>query len=545
MSTRCLARQGWTIVLLSIVGLASRAAAQTDHASDSSGIDVAGMDRSVKPGDDFFAYANGTWLKNTEIPPDKSAYGAGGILVDITDRRVADLIQEMAKGSASAGSEKKMIGDYYSSFLDTTTIDAAGLKPVQPTLDSIAAITDKKALARFLGSTMRADVDALNATNFYTENLFGLWVAADLDDPTHYSPFLLQGGLGMPDRSYYVDTSSAMAGIRSKYQDHVAAMLGLAGIADSAKKAAAIMDLETKIAKAHWTREASGDITKVNNHWSKAEFSSKAPGLDWDSYFAAADLASTPRFVVWQLTAFTGISALVASEPLDTWKDWLTFHAIQTRVAVLPSNLGRQTFTFYGAVLSGAQKPRDRWKRAVNATNYSLGYAVGKVYAARYFPPADKARAQAMVTNLIAAFKERIDGLEWMAPATKQEAKAKLAVLKVGVGYPDTWPGYSGLRIVKGDAYGNLERSRLYEYHRSLRRLSQTAAAAAALPGGRSGRVGDDAADSERGEPARPERAQLPGSNSPTSVLRPQASDCEGLWRHRLGDRPRGEPQLR
>jgi putative endopeptidase len=473
MSIRCLARQGWTVVLLSIVGLASRAAAQTDHASDSSGIDVAGMDRSVKPGDDFFAYANGTWLKNTEIPPDKSAYGTGGILVDITDRRVADLIQEMAKGSAAAGSEKKMIGDYYSSFLDSTAIDAAGLKPVQPTLDSIAAIQDRKALARFLGSTLRADVDALNATNFYTENLFGLWVAADLDDPTHYSPFLLQGGLGLPDRSYYGDTSSAMAGIRSKYQEHVAAMLGLAGIADSGKKAAAILDLESKIAKAHWTREASGDITKVNNHWNKSEFSSKAPGLDWDSYFGAADLAKAPRFVVWQPSAVTGISALVASQPLDTWKDYLTFHAIQSRAAVLPSNLGRQSFAFFGAVLSGAQKQRDRWKRAVNATNYSLGYAVGKVYAARYFPPADKARAQAMVTNLIAAFKDRIDGLEWMAPATKKEAKAKLAVLKVGVGYPDTWPGYSGLRIVKGDAYGNLERSRLYEYHRSLRRLSQ------------------------------------------------------------------------
>src|SRR3954451_5929510 len=265
MSPRCLARQGWALVLLSMVGLSTRATAQTDHASDSSGIDVAGMDRSVKPGDDFFAYANGTWLKNTEIPPDKSAYGAGGILVDITDRRVADLIQQMAKSSAAAGSEKKMIGDYYSSFLDSTSIEAAGLKPVQPTLDSIAGIQDRKALARFLGSTMRADVDALNATNFYTDNLFGLWVAADLDDPTHYSPFLLQGGLGMPDRSYYVDTSSAMAGIRSKYQDHVAAMLGLAGLPDSAAKAAGIVRLETRIADAHWTREASGDVTKGNN----------------------------------------------------------------------------------------------------------------------------------------------------------------------------------------------------------------------------------------------------------------------------------------
>jgi predicted metalloendopeptidase len=177
--------------------------------------------------------------------------------------------------------------------------------------------------------------------------------------------------------------------------------------------------------------------------------------------------------VVWQPSAVTGISALAASEPLDTWKDYLTFHAIQARAAVLPTAFGRESFTFYGAVLSGAKKQRGRWNRAVNATNDALGFAVGKVYAARYFPPAEKARAQKMVTNLIAAFRERIDHLEWMAPATKTQAKAKLAVLKVGVGYPDKWPGYSGLRIVRGDAYGNLARSGLYEYQRALRRLSQ------------------------------------------------------------------------
>ena len=448
------------------------ALAQTDHRSDSAGIDLSGMDRSVKPGDDFFDYANGTWLKQTEIPPDKSSYGAGGILLDLTDRRVADLIQDMAKGVATAGSEPKKIGDYYASFMDTIAIEAAGLKPLQPTLDTIAAIKDRKALSRFLGSTLRADVDALNSTNFYTDNLLGLWVAQDLDDPAHYSPFLLQGGLGMPDRSYYVDTSSAMGEIRSQYQGHVAAMLGLAGIPDSAKKAEAIVGLETKIAQAHWTREASGDITKVNNHWARSDFASKAPGIDWDSYFGAAGLGRAPRFVVWQPSAVTGISALTASDPLETWKDYLTFHAIQSRAAVLPTRFGRQSFAF-GAVLSGAKKQRDRWKRAVSATNNALGYAVGKVYAARYFPPAEKARAQGMVANIIAAFRDRIDALDWMAPATKNEAKAKLAVLKVGVGYPDKWPEYSGLRIVKGDAYGNLERSRLYEYQRSLRRLSQ------------------------------------------------------------------------
>jgi putative endopeptidase len=453
----------------------SAVSGQTSPASTrpGAGIDLAGMDRSVKPGDDFFAYANGTWLKETEIPADRSSYGAGAVLGELTDKRVADLIRQAAKSSAPANSERRKIGDFYTAFMDSAAIEAAGLKPLRSTLDSIAAIKDRKELARFLGSTLRADVDALNATNFYTENLFGLWVAQDLDDPDQYSPFLLQGGLGLPDRSYYVDTSSAMAGIRDKYQEHVAALLGLADVQDGATKAKGIVGLENKIAQAHWTREASGDLTKANNHWTRTDFSAKAPGLDWEAYFQGAGLQRTPRFVVWQPSAVTGISALVASEPLDTWKDYLTFHAIGSRVVVLPSALFRQTFSFYGPVLSGAQKPRDRWKRAVSATNAALGYAVGRMYVGRYFPAAEKERAQGMVRNIIAAFRDRIDSLDWMAPTTKEEAKAKLSVLKVGIGYPDKWPSYSGLRIVKGDAYGNLERSRLYEYQRSLDKLGQ------------------------------------------------------------------------
>ena len=451
----------------------SRVSAQTGHSSAATGIDVSGMDRSVKPGDDFFDYANGTWLKHTEIPPDKSNYGAGAILNDQTDKQVADLIQQVAKGSAPANSERSKIGLYYTTFMDTVAIEKAGLKPLRPTLDSISAIGDRRQLAQFLGSTLRADVDALNNTNFYTENLLGLWVAQDLDDPTQYSPFLLQGGLGLPDRSYYVDTSSAMGEIRSKYQQHVAALLKLAGIADNTGKAERIVQLENKIAQVHWTREASGDVSKANNHWTRAEFSSKAPGLDWAAYFAEAGLDQAPRFTVWQPSAITGISALTASEPIETWKDYLAFHAIQSRVPVLSSALYRQTFSFFGPVLSGTQKPRDRWKRAVAATNAALGYAVGRMYVARYFPPASKARVQEMVSNIIAAFRDRIDSLDWMAAATKQEAKAKLTVLKVGVGYPDKWPSYSGLQIVKGDAYGNLERSQLYEYRRSLEKLGK------------------------------------------------------------------------
>jgi predicted metalloendopeptidase len=431
-------------------------------------LDVAGMDRSVKPGDNFFKYANGTWLARTEIPADRSTYGASAVLIELTDRRVAELIQESAKSEAPAGSDLRKIGDYYASFMDTTAIEAAGLAPLQRTLDSIAAIRDRKDLARVLGSGLRADVDAINSTNFYTENLLGLWVAQDFDDPSHYSPFLLQGGLGMPDRSYYLDSSASMVTIRAKYQEHIAAMLTLANVPDAGTKAAAIAGLEARMAAAHASREASGDVTKGNNHWARADFGAKAPGLDWETYFAAAGLSKPASFVVWQPSAVTGLSALVASEPIETWKDYLTFHAINARAAVLPEAIGRQAFAFYGPVVTGAQKQRDRWKRGVTATNGALGFAVGKLYTERFFPAAEKARAKAMVAHLIAAFGTRIDHLDWMAPATKKEAKAKLAVLKVGVGFPDTWPSYAGLEIVKGDAYGNAERAQLFQLRQRL-----------------------------------------------------------------------------
>jgi predicted metalloendopeptidase len=473
MNRRCRSTRRAMLAMLSLLGAAPVGRLIAQQAAPAVGVDVAGMDRSVKPGDNFFEYANGTWLKNTPIPPDRSSYGVGAILDELTSRRVADLIKEAAAANAPAGTNLRKIGDFYSSFMDTTAIDAAGLKPMQPLLDTIAAIGDRTGLARFLGTTLRADVDVLNNTNYYTENLFGLWVAQDLDDPTQYSPFILQGGLEMPDRSYYLDPSPGMAEIRTKYQAHVAAMLTLAGIKGADAKAAAIVQLETRIAQAHWSREESGDVLKGNNHWAASEFASKAPGLDWAAYFGAAGLAGAPRFVVWQPSAVTGLSALTASESLDTWKSYLAFHAIQARSAFLSSAFTNESFAFYGVVLSGAQKPRDRWKRGVSATNAALGFAIGKLYTDRYFPPSEKARAEAMVANLMAAFAQRIDQLDWMAPSTKAEAKAKLAVLKVGVGYPDTWPSYDGYTVVAGDAYGNAERFGLFKLHDRLSRLGK------------------------------------------------------------------------
>ena len=461
-----------------VLGLAFGSAAISESgpgatAPDAHGIDVAAIDHSVAPGDDFFAYANGTWLKTTEIPSDRSTYGIGPMLTELTNQRTAALIKEAAGRRAPAGSETRKIGDFYSSYMDEATVEAKGIKPLQPALDRIAGVADRQALARTLGGSLRADVDVLNNTNLYTGNLFGLWVAQDLDDPAKYSPFLLQGGLGMPDREYYLDPSPRMTDIRTRYQAHIAAVLRLAHVADAGAKAARIFDLEHRIAETHWSRADSEDVVKGNNHWTRQDFETRAPGLDWPAFFTAAGLENQSVFVVWQPSSVTGISALVAGQPLETWKDYLSFRAIEHASAFLPTAFVDESFAFYDQVLTGTPTIRDRWKRGVDATNVALGEAVGKLYARRYFPPAEKARAEAMVRNLLAAFGRRIDRLDWMAPETKARAKAKLATLKVGVGYPDRWRDYSGLEVIRGDALGNAERSGLFEYRRNLRKLGQ------------------------------------------------------------------------
>ncbi len=435
------------------------------------GLDLAGMDQGVKPGDDFFAYGNGGWMAKTEIPPDRSSWGTGGELVELTTARVADLIKTAA--SAPAATEARKIGDYYSSYLDEAKIESLGIKPLQPTLARIAAVKDKKQLAAEFGRELRADVDALNSTNFDTDHLFGLWVEQDLNDPKHYAPYLLQGGLGMPDRDFYVSTSPRMEKIRVAYKAHIAKLLSLAGVKDADARAQRIFDLELKIAQAHAPRADSEDVLKANNPWAAADFARRAPGLDWTAYFAAAGLSKRPQFIVWHPRATAGEAALVASQPLSVWKEYLAYHQINDYSNVLPRAFADERFAFYGTVLSGTPQQLARWKRAVNSTNGALGEAVGKLYVAKYFPADSKAKVQAMVTDLIAAFRVRIDKLDWMAPATKAEAKRKLATLKVGVGYPDHWIDYSALKIIPGDALGNAQRAELFEYRRNLAKFGR------------------------------------------------------------------------
>ena len=447
--------------------------AQQSPAPETHGIVVANLDRSVKPGDDFYRFANGDWIKRTEIPPDRAAVDVFTKLADLSNKRTNDLINEIAKSNAAAGSGERKVADLFNSYMNESAIEAKGMAPLKPHLDAIAAIHDKKELAHALGETLRADVDALNNTNYHTENIFGLWVAPGFHDSDHYLPYLMQGGIQLPDREYYLGESEHMKNVRAKYETHVAAMMKLAGFSDPETRARQIIELEHSIAQTHRTLAENEDIHKADNIWKRADFPSKAPGLEWEEYFRGAGLNNIDSFDVWQPEAFTGEAALVQSAPLETWKDWLAFHLIEQYSGVLPKAFNDERFSFMGKVLSGAQQQRPRWQRGVFVVDGLLGDVVGQDYAKKYFPPQAKAEAQAMVANLITAFHKRIDALQWMNPSTKAEAQAKLSTLYVGIGYPETWHDYSNYEVKADDAFGNIWRGNLSEYQRQVARLGK------------------------------------------------------------------------
>ncbi|RJG21409.1 M13 family metallopeptidase [Massilia cavernae] len=427
---------------------------------------------AVLPGDDFFAYANADWLAKTEIPADRSTWGAGAALSEETNERIRKMIEGFAADKNAKGNAR-MVADYYSTFMDEAGIEAKGTEPIRKELAKIDAIKDKAGLVRALGASLRADVDALNATDFFTENLFGLWVAQGLNEPSRNAPYLLQGGLGMPDRAYYLTQSERMAGLRTKYQQHIAQMLKLAGYADADARAARVMALEMAIAQAHAPREESADVLKANNTWTMKDFSAKAPGIDWNAYFKAAGLSGQNKFIVWHPGAVKGAAALVGSGELAAWKDFLAFHTINHHAAMLPKAFADQNFAFYGTALSGTPQQSLRWKRALNATNGAMDEAVGHLYVDRYFPAENKKRLQEMVSNIVTAFSKRVDKLEWMAPATRAQAQQKLKTLYVGIGYPETWKSYAGLKVVPGDALGNAMRAESLRYAQALAKLKK------------------------------------------------------------------------
>jgi len=444
-------------------------AADVPPASGSSELQ-AGMDTSVVPGNDFFEYVNGQWARTTLIPNDRSSVGVGPTLRDESDAIVVKLIEQAQQ--ASPGSAARKVGDYYSAYLNTEAIDQLGLAPLMPQLKSIDAIKNKSELASYLGKHLRADVDPLNATNFVTENLFGLWVAQGFHDHSRYTGYLLQGGLGLPDREYYLSDSPKMAHIRAEYLMHIAALFKLADLPEAEQAAQRVFDLEVKIASGHAKRSDSADMDKADNTWKKSQFAKNAPGLDWNAYFNAAGLAQQSAFIVWHPGAFKTSSELVGTTPLNIWKEYLRFHALNQHSSVLPQAFFDQKFRLF-SVLSGATKPLPRWKYAVNATNGALGEEIGKLYVADHFPPEAKARINEMVANLMAAFKARVNNISWMAPDTKAEALAKINSFYVGVGFPDKWHDYSGLAVSDKLALANLDHASEFAYRTALAKFGK------------------------------------------------------------------------
>jgi putative endopeptidase len=430
------------------------------------------MDRSIKPGDDFYRYANGGWLGTVAIPGGQSSYDTRAMLTEKTSQRVRFLIQDAATAHPVRGSVAQKVGDYYASFMDENGIEAKGLTPLADEMAVISAITNKASLSAYLGTTLNSEVEGLTVN---ADHIFGVWVNQSFEDSEHYVFHLWQGGLGMPDRDDYIDPSAKLAGLRARYQSHVAAILKLANVADAETKAARILSLEIRMAQAHAPDSDAADVFKQNNPWKRADFSVKAPGMDWDAYFTAAGVAGQSEFIVWQPSAVTGTSALVGSESIDLWKNYLRFHLIEHYASVLPKAVAAEHFAFYGTILSGMEQMPDRSKDAIAATNGALGQAVGQLYTQRYFPPEAKARAQAMVGDLITAYRARISNLTWMSPRTKGKALAKLAALRIGVGYPDSWIDYSMLDVVRGDAFGNMRRAEAFNRLRNLAKLRQPA----------------------------------------------------------------------
>ncbi len=420
------------------------------------GFDTAGMDAAIAPGDDFYNYANGTWAKNTPIPSDKSNYGSFNLLDDLSKQRTHDILEEARNDPNSK------IGTAYAAYLDTAAIDAKGLAPIQPWLDQIKAARTKADLTALYAQADRNGV----------RGLFGTYVGQDDKNPEAYALNLGQGGIGMPDRDYYLSKDAKLVETKAAYEKHLANVLTLAGEPNAAARAKAIVDLETKIAQAHWTRIDSRDANKTYNKMTVAELAKKAPGFDFKGFFAAIG-APVDSVIVAQPSAVTGIAGLLRTTPIAVFKDQLLVRSLDNFADVLPSAFDKEQFAFYGTTLSGTPEQEARWKRAVNFTTDAISDEVSKVYVAKYFPPETKAAADQLVKNVIAAMGRRIDQLDWMAPETKAKAHAKLAAFTPKIGYPDRWHDYSALKIVAGDAYGNNVRANNWAHEDNVSKLGQ------------------------------------------------------------------------
>ncbi|AMV39773.1 M13 family metallopeptidase [Planctomyces sp. SH-PL62] len=448
-----------------ILAAAAAAAPPTARADDPapasarSGVDPSGFDKEVRPQDDFFRHVNGGWIQKTEIPPDKSRWGTFDQLIDESDAAIRAIIEEAAKADAPAGSEARKIGDLYTSFMDEARADELGVKPLADDLARVDALADKKALVALLGSLQRQGVGGL----------FGAGVGVDAKKSDQYVTYMGQGGISLPDESYYREAKYQE--IRDQFVAHVEKMLTLAGIPDPKAKAARVLELETAIAKHHWDRVKRRDRTLSYNKKTLAEVEALAPAIDWKTWLENLGAPRLDEVVVAQPDFFAAISKLVEETPLDDWKTWVRWRLIHDASAYLSRPFVDEDFAFFGRTLSGTPELRPRWKRGVGLVSGAMGEAVGKLYVEKHFPPAAKSRMKELVDNLTAAYRANISELDWMSPETRAKALDKLAKFTPKIGYPDKWRDYSKLEIKADDLLGNVRRADAFENDREFAKL--------------------------------------------------------------------------
>jgi predicted metalloendopeptidase len=429
-----------------------------------SGIEVQYFDDSVRPQDDLYRHVDGKWLDSTQIPPDKSSYGSFIKLRDDSMDQQRAIIEALQKPGGAITDEQQKIANLYASFMDETALQSLGDKPLQAEFARIEALKSKRQIAALI-----AHLNRIGVTAPYTPN-----VHQDAKDSTHYVFDLVQDGLGLPDRDYYLQDAAQLAQIRQAYQSHIERMLSLAGDANAADEAQKIVALETAMARVQWTRVENRDPVKTYNKYPLAKLAALAPGYDWKRYLADAGVTGHTGFlVISQPSYLTALNGLIDATPLPVWKSYFRWHLLSDYAAFLSKPFVDENFSFTGTALQGTKQNLPRWQRGVGLVDGSIGEALGKLYVAQYFPAASKARMQQLIDNLIAAYRADIATLDWMGPQSRQQAEGKLDKLAVKIGYPVKWRDYSALHFAKNDLVGNVMRANEFEYNRNLRKLGQ------------------------------------------------------------------------
>jgi len=426
------------------------------------GVDLEGMDRAVKPGDDFFRYVNGKWAARTQIPPDKTSFGAFVILRDLSEARVRALLDRWAADKTlKPGSDEAKVAAIYRTFLDEKTAEKLDARPIQPRLEEIRKAESREGLARLMGRSL----------GIFGRSFFGAGVSDDAKNPDRYALYLSQSGLGLADREFYLRDNYKPQ--KERYQKYVADMLRLVGWDEPEKNAADVVALETKIAEAHWTRAESRNRDKTYNPATIAELEKTASGFPWGAWFKEAGIEKAERAVVRQNTAFPKLAAIFGDAPLETLKAWQAFGIADVAAPFLSKRFVDANWEFRSKFLNGTEEQRPRWKRAVDAAEGAMGEAIGRTYVAEYFPADSKAKMEKLVADLRAAMKGRIENLQWMGPETKARALDKLSKFGVKIGYPSKWRDYSSLVIRDGDLAGNAERAAKFEWDYDVNRIGK------------------------------------------------------------------------